>query len=66
MSLITMGWGHLSTMTMGLGNSFRIRGQQVLRRYGTVSFEDTTPEVTTIDRDVAVGFTDSNKGVSIK
>lgn len=46
MGLITMGYGHLTIITMGLGNSIRIARQERFRsKYGTVEFQDTTPMV---------------------
>ena len=50
MSLITMGWGHLTVITMGLGTSFRI--QSVPPRYlqrGTVRITEDTPDIDVVE-----------------
>lgn len=51
MSLVTMGLSHLTTITMGLGISFRIYNTLISRprQYGVVRFVDDTPEVEEID-----------------
>ena len=64
MSLITMGYGHLTVATMGLGTSFRIAQQVYSHRYGTVEFRDTTPTVGIKDRTSGVSF--KEKKVSVK
>lgn len=56
MSLITMGYGHLTVITMGLGNGIRIvRSARMRSQWGTVEFDnvieaisirETTPAVT--------------------
>jgi len=54
MSLITMGYGHATVITMGLGTGFRIVSQKMRRQWGKVTYEglptqvtieETTPEV---------------------
>ena len=54
MSLITMGYGHLTIITMGLGNSVRITRRRYWAQHGKVEFEnvptgivvsETTPDI---------------------
>uniref|UniRef100_A0A6M3JSM6 Uncharacterized protein n=1 Tax=viral metagenome TaxID=1070528 RepID=A0A6M3JSM6_9ZZZZ len=64
MGLITMGYGHLTVITMGLGNSVRIvRQRRHRRQWGNVTFEniplivtieDTTPEIKIEELDVSI------------
>jgi len=56
MSLITVGYGHLTIITMGLGNSIRIVKRKRFRQYGVVEFEDTTPTVRTSDKHIDTSF----------
>ena len=58
MSLITMGLGHLTVITMGLGDSYHIHSVFIrpLQR-GTVTFVDDTPEVKVIDQPVSTEMT---------
>jgi len=64
MSLITMGLGHFTIITMGLGNSIRTYSQQFVpfMQYGEVEFEkvDTTVQ---FDKESADIEFDKSKGI---
>jgi len=64
MSLITMGWGHMTVITMGLGNSLRPTGQLLITtsQYGKVHVINDTPEIKEIDKDVNIEVTDVKSG----
>lgn len=71
MSLITMGYGHLTIITMGLGNSIWIMQPQVFRprkritfvdKPSAVSVEETTAPVTFSETDVSF----DNQDIEIK
>lgn len=63
MGLITMGYGHLTIITMGLGNSFRIAAPEILYQVGEVSFEDVAPKVVITDEIIKASFEDKEKDV---
>jgi len=63
MSLITMGLGHLTILTMGLGNGIRIIQQERLYQAGEVSFDDVAPKVTITDELIRTSFEDKERGV---
>ena len=63
MGLITMGYGHLTIITMGLGNSMRIIQQERLYQAGEVSFEDVAPKVVITDELIKTSFEEKEKDV---
>ena len=65
MSLITMGYGHLTVITMGLGTSVRVYSPFVYRpvQRGTVRFVDDTPEIEEVDEIIKVEMTNSSEEV---
>lgn len=65
MALITMGYGHLTVITMGLGNSIRIIRQEIFYPVGVVEFQDTTPKVRIDDRLIATSFEDKKVIVEV-
>ena len=65
MSLITMGWGHLTVITMGLGTSFRLNIPTVIPQQGKVSFENLTKETTFTDTSKETNFQDGSKSTTI-
>lgn len=65
MGLLTMGYGHLTIITMGLGNSIRILGQQErLYQAGEVSFEDVAPRIVITDELIKTSFEEREKDVA--
>jgi len=64
MSLITMGWAHLTVITMGLGQGFRIHRPMVrLFQYGKVRCVDLTPEIEEIDEEIKVTVSDVDSSI---
>jgi len=66
MSLITMGLGHLTTITMGLGNGIRIIQQELRYQAGEVSFEDVTPSVKITDQLIKTSFEEKEREAHFK
>ena len=67
MSLITMGYAHATVITMGLGQSFRVQSNIILRprQYGSVRFIDDTPEIEVIDEETEIKMTDMDDGIEM-
>jgi len=65
MGLITMGYGHPTIITMGLGNSIRIVQQEILYQAGEVTFEDVTPKVKITDQLIKASFEEEEKVIEI-
>ena len=63
MGLITLGYGHLTIITMGLGNSIRIIQQERPYQVGEVSFEDVTPKVVITDEIIKASFEEKKRDV---
>ena len=63
MGLITMGYGHLTIVTMGLGNSIRIIQQERPYQVGEVSFEDVAPKVVITDEIIKASFEEKKRDV---
>ena len=66
MSLITMGWGHATVITMGLGQGFRIHSQ-ISRpfQYGIVRVVNDTPEVEEIEEEIGIKVKDINTDINV-
>jgi hypothetical protein len=58
MSLITMGYGHLTIMTLGLGNSVKIYSRRFtpFKQYGEVHFEKVDTTVKFEEEPVDIAF----------
>lgn len=66
MSLITMGYGHLTIITMGLGNSIRIISvEERHAQYGKVEFKNTTPQIEVSEEVVDLSFDEKEIKVRI-
>ena len=66
MGLITMGYGHLTIVTMGLGNSIRIARQEVRYQVGEVEFQDLTPTVRLTDKIIKESFEEKEREAHFK
>ena len=66
MSLITMGLGHLTLLTMGLGVSVRGSTQRFIfyKQYGDVQFEKIDTTVEFAEEPVEIAF-DKSKGEDV-
>jgi len=66
MSLITMGYGHTTVITMGLGRFLYMATQQVVRgHYGDVSFEKVDTGVEMEETPVDITIEESSQNIEV-
>lgn len=61
--MITMGYGHLTIITMGLGNSIRILTQRRRRQWGAVEFENIPTEISMTEVPTTVSIEEEKRKV---
>ena len=66
MGLITLGYGHMTVITMGLGNSIRIVSQEPFRQIGRIEFENIIPKVKITDSFIETSFEDQEREIEYK
>lgn len=66
MSLITMGWGQMTVITMGLGNGIRIaKSINIMRRQsGHIQFIDEKPDIEAVDDRISITASDEKARIS--